>query len=223
MAAVGRTVVWCAVVGTLVVLTLVPRVHERLTTYSTASPRLATAEVVATVALLAACVVGLVLQPARPGLVALALAAPAWTLADWAGWYAGPDVMRSLGLVLMPFLVPLLVHAVLAGAGLHVLMRGALVGLYVAAGSVALVRAMAHDPFFDEACWSTCSVDNVFLVSPRPDLVEWRRGRLAVRDGARGSSPSWRSRSAGSPRRRPPLGGCAARPSSQRWCSVACC
>ena len=41
---------------------------------------------------------------------------------------------------------------------------------------VALVRAVAHDPFFDEACWSTCSVDNIFLAvgTARPRRVASR-------------------------------------------------
>ena len=171
MASVGRPLVWSAVVGTAVVLALLPRTHERLTTYASASPRLAAADVVAAMALLAACAVGLSLEPKRPGLVALGLAAMAWTLQDWAGWYDGPRFAPSVGLVLAPLLVPLLVHAVLAAARQHRRMRSLLVALYTAAATVALVYALLYDPFLDENCWSTCTVRNVLLVTARPNLV----------------------------------------------------
>ena len=130
MATVARPVVWSAIVGTAVVLALLPRTHDRLTTYASASPRLAAADVVAALALLAASMVGLLLEPTRPGLVALGLAAMAWTLQDWAGWYDGPRFAPSVGLVLAPLLVPFLVHAVLAAAQQHRRMRSPLTGRF---------------------------------------------------------------------------------------------
>jgi signal transduction histidine kinase len=171
MATVARPVVWSVVVGAPVVLALVPRSHEGLTTYASASPRLAAADVAAALALLAACLVGLLLEPTRPGLVALGLASLTWTLQDWAGWYDGPGFAPSVGLVLSPLLVPLLVHAVIAAARQHRRMRTPLLALYVFAGTVGLVYAVFYDPFLDENCWSACTVRNVLLVAARPHLV----------------------------------------------------
>ena len=170
MATVGRPVVWSAIVGTAVLLALVPRTHERLTTYASASPRLAAADVVAALALLVACGVGLLLEPARPGLVALGLAVLAWTVQDWAGWYDGPRFAPSIGIVLAPLLVPLLVHAVLAAAAAT---------LPVAGAPGRAVRRWGHRrprlcvllrPVSRRNCGSTCLVTNVLLVdgSTRP-------------------------------------------------------
>ncbi|GAA1955647.1 hypothetical protein GCM10009798_13610 [Nocardioides panacihumi] len=171
MAPVARPVLWSVVVGSAVMLTLLPRGHAWLPTYSTVSPRLAAAEVVAALALLTATVVGLLLDPTRPGLVALALAAPVWTVQDWAGWYDGPGFAPTAAIVLAPLLVPLPVHAVLAAAHPHRRVPLSLVALYVVAGVVALVHALFDDPFLDRDCWSTCLTTNVLLVSARPDVV----------------------------------------------------
>jgi signal transduction histidine kinase len=172
MATVGRPVVWLVIVGTGTVLALVPRTHENLTTYASASPGLAAADVSAALALLGACVLGLLVDPGRPGLVALGLASLTWSLEDWAGWYEGPGFAPTVGLVVAPMLVPFLVHAALSAAGKQRRMRKPLVVLYVGAGTVAFIYALFYDPFLDENCWSACTTRNVLVVAARPDLVE---------------------------------------------------
>lgn len=207
MATVARPVVLSAIVGTAVVLAVLPRTHERVTTYS-ASPRLAAADTVAALAMLGACGVGLLFEPRRPGLVALALAMLAWAVQDWASWYDGPRVAPSLGIVFAPLLVPLLVHTVLAAAGRHRQLRVLLVALYVAAGTMALVYASFYDPFLEPNCGSTCLVTNVLLLTARPSIVEtvaaaWLLvtavaglglAAVAIRGGAAGSPAARRVR-----------------------------
>jgi signal transduction histidine kinase len=164
-------VAWASLTGILLVLLVVPRTHDRLTTYATASPQLADADLAATVFLAAACLVGLVLQPARPGVAAVGLAGLAWTLPNLVGWQDGPDLVTSLGMVLTPMLVPLLVHVVLAASGRTWQWRWALVTLYFAAAVVGLLRALWYVPYLDASCFQSCYATNTFLVDGRPDLV----------------------------------------------------
>jgi signal transduction histidine kinase len=142
------------------------------TTYAGASGLAGAADVVAGLSLLAA---GLAASLARPrgstALVAL-LAGAAWFAPDWVGWEGGPPLLRSLGMVVAPFLPPLLFHLVLAAPSGRVTFRPAraiLKVLYGVAAAVSLSLALVRDPFLDRYCWSNCT-DNVFLVSGEPDL-----------------------------------------------------
>jgi signal transduction histidine kinase len=168
---VGRVVAWSALAGTLVVLLAVPRTNDRLTTFATAAPRLAQADLVATLVLIGACLVGLVLQPTRPGTWAVGLAALVWTFPNWTGWLDGPHLVRSIGLALSAFMVPLLVHIALAAAGRDRRHRNALLALYALAAAVALARGLWYRPYVDVACFESCYARNVFLVDDRLDLV----------------------------------------------------
>ena len=42
------------------------------------------------------------------------LAGAAWFAPDWIGWEGGPSVVRSIGMVVAPFVAPLLFHIALA-------------------------------------------------------------------------------------------------------------
>ena len=100
-------------VGVATVL-LVPHSSAVLTTYSGGSGLARTADIVAGLSLLAA---GLATLIARPhgsiGIVAM-LAGAAWFAPDWVGWEGGPPLVRSIGMVVAPFVAPLLFHVVLA-------------------------------------------------------------------------------------------------------------
>ena len=173
MTTVGRTVAWSAVAGTIGVLLIVPRSHDRLTTYASASSQLAAADVLATSALLVACFVGLLVKPARPGVTVLGLAGLVWTVPDWVGWQDGPDVVRSAGLVLAPLVAPLLAHAVLAASGRARQVRPGLVAWYAVAAVVGVVHGLWYRPYVDASCFGACDARNVLLVDDRLTLVRW--------------------------------------------------
>ena len=93
---------------------LVPHSAEPPTTYGGASGLARAADVVAGLSLLAA---GLALTIVRRrgwiGIVAL-LAGAAWFAPDWVGWEEAAPLLRSIAMVIAPFLAPLLLHLVLA-------------------------------------------------------------------------------------------------------------
>jgi signal transduction histidine kinase len=101
------------------------------------------------------------------------VAAASWVAPVWVGWVGGPPLVRSLGLVLAPLLVPALVHLFLAEASsrpsttrTRVVCRAA----WVVAAGYGLGRAAVRDPLLDPYCWSNCT-DNVFLVRSSPVLA----------------------------------------------------
>ena len=172
MAIFVRALAWSAVLLTVTTVVLIPGLSDGITSYAAVSPSLAMADAVAALALAAASATGLLLQPTRPGLIALALAGVVWTLQDLPGWQDGPDLLRMGSLLLSAYLAPLLVHAVVAATGRRDRMRALVIALYGAATVFVLVLAFAYDPFLDETCWGTCTIDNDFLVAAQPDLIE---------------------------------------------------
>lgn len=95
-----------------------------------------------------------------------------WFAPLWVGWDQGPPVVRSLGMVAAAFIVPVVIHLVLAFPSGRVRPQVARVlvwAIYLEAGLAALVLALFRDPFFDPSCWVNCS-DNVFLVRSLPRL-----------------------------------------------------
>ena len=96
-----------------------------------------------------------------------------WLCPDWVGWAEGPALARSLAMVAVPFLPPLLLHLAIAvspvgaSAGFP---RLALGFGYAGAAIISLGRAFFRDPFRDVYCWSNCTV-NVFLLWSVPALI----------------------------------------------------
>ena len=96
-----------------------------------------------------------------------------WFAPVWVGWAAGPATLRSLAMVVAPFLLGLLVHLGLAfPAGRPRARRDqvAVAVVYLATSGYSLARAAVRDPFRDVHCWTNCA-DNVFLVSTLPGLA----------------------------------------------------
>jgi signal transduction histidine kinase len=82
--------------------------------------------------------------------------------------------MRSVAMVVAPFLLGLLVHLGLAFPAARPRAsrdRVAVVVVYLATGGYSLARAAVRDPFRDVHCWSNCA-DNVFLVRSLPGLAQ---------------------------------------------------
>ena len=154
---------------------LVPHSAEPPTTYGGGSGLARAADVVAGLSLLAA---GLAMTIVRRrnwiGIVAL-LAGAAWFAPDWVGWEEAAPLLRSVAMVVAPFLAPLLLHLVLAaptGRLASGAARAVVVALYVVAAVVSIGEALLRDPFLDRYCWSNCT-DNVFLVRPEQEFVRW--------------------------------------------------
>lgn len=142
--------------------------------YATASGVASAATIVAGLALVAA---GLVAWLVRaPGLLGplAAAAGAAWLAPVWVGWQTGPTFARSVGMVVAPFLVPLLVHLLLAVPAGRIstrAARSAVAAVYATTAMVVVGRALFRDPFLDLHCWNNCT-DNAFLVRPVPELAK---------------------------------------------------
>jgi signal transduction histidine kinase len=164
-----------ALAAGLTTVLLVPHSAASPTTYGGGSGLARAADVVAGLALLAA---GLAMTVTRRrgsiGVVAL-LSGAAWFAPDWVGWEAAAPVVRSIAMVIAPFLAPLLLHLVLAAPtgrlGSHAA-RAVVATLYVVAAVFSIGGALVRDPFLDRYCWSNCT-DNVFLVRPEQEVVRW--------------------------------------------------
>lgn len=97
----------------------------------------------------------------------------AWLAADWVGWHRGLPFVRSLAMVAVPFVLPLIVHLVAlwpVGRLGSARMRRAVALLYGVATILTLGGALFRHPFFDPHCWNNCT-DNVFLVTHFPQAA----------------------------------------------------
>ena len=131
--------------------------------YAATSLGLALLDLVAGLGLIAAgLLVARMGQAPRVGVLAASIGV-VWLCPDWVGWAEGPAVARSLAMVAVPFLPPLLLHLAIAVSPV-----GASAGFPRLA--LSLGRAFFRDPFRDVFCWSNCTV-NVFLVWSFPSLV----------------------------------------------------
>ena len=115
----------------------------------------------------------------------------AWLAPDWVGWEGGAAFARSLGMLAAPFLLPLLVHLVLACPAGRLPTRSARVAVALVYGVAAVVSvglALVRDPFLDPYCWRNCT-DNVFLVRADPGTTHALEDRLAALLGRRRVRP----------------------------------
>jgi signal transduction histidine kinase len=171
--------------GALVLLFL-PRSYAALTTYASASPVAAAADLAAGLMLLAAAAV---VWPARRGgrlgLVAF-LAGIAWFAPDVVGWAGGPSLLRTIGMVVAPFGLPLIADlAMLAPRGgiAPPIGRG-IAAAYAMTVVVSLGAALFRDPYLDAGCWSNCTVNDLLVIHVEPARraleVLWAGLALAV-------------------------------------------
>jgi signal transduction histidine kinase len=153
------------VVATIVA---VPRYQHARTIYAGVSPSAEAVDLAAGVCLVAA---GVVISVDRPGgargLVAM-LAGLAWFAPHLVGWEGGPPVLRSVGMVVQPMYLPLVLHLVLEGLG-GTRARVAVAAAYIVTATLSLGQALVRDPFLDPYCWNNCR-DNVFLLVSAPEL-----------------------------------------------------
>jgi signal transduction histidine kinase len=96
-----------------------------------------------------------------------------WFAPIYAGWDGGPTLVRSLGMLASPMLVPSLLHLILSyptGRLRSRTQRVVIVAVYGGAAILTLGLALFRDPFFDQYCWSNCTV-NTFLLGSFPRLA----------------------------------------------------
>jgi signal transduction histidine kinase len=134
---------------------------------------------------------------ARVGGLAVA-AGIVWLATDWVAWVDGPLFVRSLAMVAVPLLLPVLVHLAAAYPSGHLsrpLARRSVAVVYTVACAVSLLWALVRDPFRDRYCWSDCS-GNSLLVHGNAQLARtvttWWRGFTIIVALALAASCVWR-------------------------------
>jgi signal transduction histidine kinase len=140
------------------------------TTYAARVPALAT---VAGLGLFGAGVAAAFGTPGRRTGALFLVAGAIWFAPVWVGWSDGPPVIRGLGALAVPFLVPVIVHLVATypgGRARSVATRAFLAVLYAEAALSAAAHALFRDPLLDPNCWDNCTT-NAFLVHPWPGVV----------------------------------------------------
>ncbi len=152
------------------------------TSYAAVSDVAHAADVLASLALLGA---GALAWHQRPGSglawVCL-LVGMVWSAQDWIGWEGAP-ALRTVGALLAPLLVPLILQLTLGPrAG-----RPLLAGFYVAAALIALGLVLFSDPFADVSCWRNCT-DDVLLVGNIPAVASRLAAAGAWLAGAGGAT-----------------------------------
>lgn len=109
-----------------------------------------------------------------------------WLAMELVGRPTDPQIVRIMGLVLAPLLVPALAYLGLSYPGsqpLEPLHRRFLVIAFVAALAAGVSRALFYDPFFDVDCWRTC-IHISFVPFPSSGLAAavegaWRAAAVA--------------------------------------------
>jgi signal transduction histidine kinase len=157
------------------------------TTYAAALPAARVADIAAGLGLVLAGGLALTQPRARRlGLLAM-LAGVAWLGADWEGSETGAPLLRSLGAVVAPFSLALVLHLALAlptGRLRTPSARALTVAAYGIAAAASLGRVLFRDPLLDLYCWRNCS-DNTFLVHADPGFAStlndiWLWSALAI-------------------------------------------
>jgi signal transduction histidine kinase len=168
----------------------VDRGADSPTTYAAAFPAARVADMAAGLGLLLAGG----FASTRPGTrrlgLLVVLAGVAWFGPDWEGAADGPAILRTLGALVAPFLLVLVLHVALALPDGRVRARAARAALAAAYGITAAVSiggALVRDPLLDLYCWRNCR-DNAFLVHADPGLAGalgdiWRWAALAISVG----------------------------------------
>jgi signal transduction histidine kinase len=121
-----------------------------------------------------------------------------WLATDWVAWDGGPLVVRSLAMVAVPMLLPVLLHLGAAYPSGHLsspLARRGVATAYTVACAVSLIWALVRDPFRERFCWSNCT-GNSFLVHADAELARtvttWWRGFMIIVALALAASCVWR-------------------------------
>ena len=146
----------------------------RGTTYGSFSTPAAMLKVVVALTLIGAATLLLTARSTAFVGVLTAIACLAFVAPLWTGWVGGPELVRSLGLVISP-LLPAVILAIAAvvpprargGRGLAVTAIVAAVGAACVITSIGVALVRTHRDLY---CWSNCTA-NVFLLHDDADLA----------------------------------------------------
>ena len=157
------------------------------TTYAAAHPAVRVSDIVAGLALVLAGWLAYA-QPRtrRLGLLVL-LVGLAWFGTDWEGAEDAPALLRSLGALVAPFSLVLVLHLALALPGGRIRSsagRTAVAAAYTITAVVSVGRALLREPLLDLHCWRNCG-DNALLVHAAPGIASalgdiWLWSALAI-------------------------------------------
>jgi len=155
-----------------VALVLAPLRAAPFPAYAGASRLTIVPDVLAGIGLLAAGLLVIALGGRRRVAALAMLAGIAWWAPLWVAWEGGSPIARSLGLVVTPFLVPLLLDLVISATAWRrrPVWRVAVGVTYTVVAVASVGRALVRDPFVDLDCGSNCRA-NVFLVFPDRTLA----------------------------------------------------
>jgi signal transduction histidine kinase len=167
---------WATLAGATVVVafTALLLVDQRPIAYGATGPEAGVATVGTAFALLAAGVVTMLYSRRRSVGLVLACLAICWISPVWVGWHDGSSMVRSVGSVAAPLLVPLLVHLAVVefrGGWRLFIRRRAVEANYAVFGFLVVAIALVRDPFLDFNCWNNCT-DNAFLLARLPQLAQ---------------------------------------------------
>ena len=170
-----RVVLGLVAVGAAVASLAIAQGTGRFTTYAGVSGGTLALTIGAGLALVVGGIVSLVGQHSRRvGDLAL-VAGLLWFAPVFVGWQDAPAAIRSGAELAAAFLMPVLVHLVLAwpGGPIRPATERVLVGtLYLGTAIAAIGLALVRDPLFDLRCWANCGPDaNPFLVRSVPSLA----------------------------------------------------
>jgi signal transduction histidine kinase len=95
-----------------------------------------------------------------------------WFAPLWEGWSAGPEFVRSVGMLAVSLVFPVMVHLVVAAAGRpqSTVATALVAATYGLIGVCAVVVVLVRDPYLDPYCWTNCTA-NVFDVTSQPELA----------------------------------------------------
>ena len=159
-----------AVLAAVSAVAAVGDVGFMVTTYGETSALARSAGLAAGVGLMAAGAAWWTVRRSAPAALAV-LAGVAWSADDWVGQEQAPVAVRSLAMVVTPFLLPLVVQLALARPGSHRRDRALVRTAYSLAAVVSLGQAAFRDPVYNRWCWRNCT-DNVLLVRADVDLAQ---------------------------------------------------
>jgi signal transduction histidine kinase len=160
---------------------------DALTTHAAALPAARVADIVAGLSLLLAGGLACTQPRARRLGLLVVLAGLAWFGADWEGADDAPTLLRSLGALVAPFSLALVLHLALALPGGRIrspVARTVVAGAYAITAAVSVGRALLRDPLLDLHCWRNCG-DNALLVHADPGIASalgemWLWSALAI-------------------------------------------
>ena len=160
---------------------------DPLTTYAAAFPAARVADLLAGLSLIVAGALACTRPGIRPLGVLVLLAGLAWFGADWEGAEDGPPLLRSLGALVAPFSLVLVLHLALVVPGGRMRSspaRIAIVAAYAITTAVSIGRALVRDPLLDLYCWRNCA-DNTLLVHADAEIASvlgdlWQWSALAI-------------------------------------------